>query len=278
LFEYLRVKPGNSQRNGGTQPANAATQNQNAADLSHDEPLREQPESRRREHPIFRVTTLLAFGNARGMSNHASLGPRKTPTQQRSKALVEALKNAAARILARRTIDEMTTNELADLAGISIGSLYQYFPNKQALVAALVRSRAAEDIAELTRFLDPPAEVPLAVAIRQGVSALAAHHRKSPHLYRILLRAVPDLGEYEAVRELARDGRTRLAAFLRARTHETRPLDPELAALVLGRAVEAAIHEVILERPTLLDDPRLEAELTTLCLSYLGATSGAVPA
>jgi AcrR family transcriptional regulator len=203
------------------------------------------------------------------MSEPTSPRARKQPRQRRSRALVEQLKTAATRILSQRTIEELTTNEIAERAGISVGSLYQYFPNKHALVAALVRSRASQDIAELTEFLDAPSEVPLAEVLRSGVRAIVDHHRKSPHLYRILLRAVPDLGQNDAVRELARAGRTRLAAFLRARTRETRPLDAELAALILGRALEAAVHEVILERPEWLDDPRLIDELTTLSLRYL---------
>ncbi len=204
------------------------------------------------------------------MSTRSSELPRKQPVQLRSKALVGALMGAATRILSKASIDSVTTNEIADLAGVSIGSLYQYFPNKRALVAALIRSRASADIAQLTRFMDLPLEVPLVEAIREGVLALVDRHRKSPHLYRVLLRAVPDLDQHEAVRELARAGRRQFAAFLRSRRHETRTLDPELAALVLGRAVEATLHDVILEEPTLLEDPRLANELTTLCVSYLG--------
>jgi AcrR family transcriptional regulator len=203
------------------------------------------------------------------MSERASASARKQPRQRRSRALVEQLKAAATRILSQRTIDELTTNEVAERAGISVGSLYQYFPNKHALVAALVRSRASQDIAELTQFLDAPSDLPLAEVLQSGVRALVTHHRKSPRLYRTLLRAVPDLGQNEAVRELARAGRTRLAAFLRTRARETRPLDAELAALILGRALEAAVHEVILERPEWLDDPRLIDELTTLSVRYL---------
>jgi AcrR family transcriptional regulator len=209
------------------------------------------------------------------MSDQITGQPRKQPTQRRSKALVSALTRAAAHILSRRSIEGMTTNDVANLAGASIGSLYQYFPNKHSLVAALIRSRAAEDIAELTRFMDRPAEIPLKDVIREGVSALVDRHRKNPHLYRVLLRAVPDLGQNEAVRELARAGRQRLAAFLYSRQHETRVLDPELAALILGRAMEAAIHDVILDRPTLLEDPRLVDELTVLCVNYLGCDARA---
>ncbi len=199
-----------------------------------------------------------------------SADPRKKPIQRRSRALVSALTKAAARVLSRRSLDRATTNEIADLAGVSIGSLYQYFPNKQALVAALIRSRASEDVVHLTKFMDLPLEVPLEEAMRQGARALVDLHRRSPHLYRVLLRAVPELGQYEAVRGLARAGRRRFADFLRTRRHETRALDAELSALVLGRSIEAVLHHVILEEPELLEDPRLVEELTTLCVRYLG--------
>ncbi len=70
-----------------------------------------------------------------------------------------------------------------------------------------------------------------------------------------------DLGQNDAVRELAREGRRRLADFLRARQHQTRPLHPDLPALVVG-PMEAVIHDVILEHPDALEDPRLIDELT----------------
>ena len=56
--------------------------------------------------------------------------PRKRPRQERAKATVETILEASARILVKRGFDGFTTNEVATAAGVSIGSLYQYFPNK----------------------------------------------------------------------------------------------------------------------------------------------------
>lgn len=67
------------------------------------------------------------------------LEPRKRPHQQRSAATVDAILEAAARILERRGLDALTTNAVAALAGVSIGSLYQYFPGKAAILAELIR-------------------------------------------------------------------------------------------------------------------------------------------
>src|SRR5437870_12652127 len=64
--------------------------------------------------------------------------PRKLPKQERAKATVEAILAATAHILVREGFDAASTNRIADEAGVSVGSLYQYFPSKQAIVSALL--------------------------------------------------------------------------------------------------------------------------------------------
>jgi AcrR family transcriptional regulator len=76
----------------------------------------------------------------------ADLKPRKAPRQQRSLVMVGAILQAAARVLARESLAGFNTNRVAEVAGISVGSLYQYFPNKEALVGALIE-RAHDDLA-----------------------------------------------------------------------------------------------------------------------------------
>jgi AcrR family transcriptional regulator len=74
------------------------------------------------------------------MATHSAsaLAPRKAPRQSRSQATVEVILEAAARVLAKESLEGFNTNRVAEVAGISIGSLYQYFPNKAALTAALI--------------------------------------------------------------------------------------------------------------------------------------------
>ena len=66
------------------------------------------------------------------------LQPRKAPAQDRSKAMVELILQAATRVLERESLAGFNTNRVAEVAGISIGSLYQYFPNKAALITMLI--------------------------------------------------------------------------------------------------------------------------------------------
>src|SRR5262249_62418487 len=79
------------------------------------------------------------------------LSPRKTPRQDRSRATVEALLEATAHILVRDGYARLTTNRIAERAGVNIASLYQYFPGKEAIVAELRRRHGDEQRAELRR-------------------------------------------------------------------------------------------------------------------------------
>ncbi|MBN3727806.1 TetR/AcrR family transcriptional regulator [Burkholderia sp. Ac-20379] len=90
------------------------------------------------------------------------LQPRKTPTQPRAAETVAALVEAAAQVLEARGLDGFNTNAVAERAGVSIGSLYQYFPGKDALTVALMQR-------ETRRFLD---EMNAALAEPDGAAAL----------------------------------------------------------------------------------------------------------
>ena len=82
-----------------------------------------------------------------------ALDPRKTPRQQRSKAMVDLILEAATRVLRRESLAGFNTNRVAEVAGISVGSLYQYFPNKTALVTALIDRAQAAVAAALERLV-----------------------------------------------------------------------------------------------------------------------------
>jgi len=195
--------------------------------------------------------------------------PRKLPRQARSQALVEALLGALTRVLSQRDLRAATTNEIAQEAGVSIGSLYQYFPNKQALLAALIQKRAQADIDQaLIALAESPAQALEEVA-RRVVAKLVSHHRHNLKLYRVLLRAVPSLGQSSFVRRQAAAARAQFQHFLETRRAELRNLNTDIASFVLGVSIEATLHAAILERPELLGDPAFERALVELCTRYL---------
>ena len=111
------------------------------------------------------------------------LEPRKLPEQSRSAATVTAVLEAAARILERDGLEGYTTNAVAERAGVSIGSLYQYFPNKDALTVALIERESAVLLSEVA--LSDSIE-DSRTALRHLIRAAVGHQMRRPKLARLL--------------------------------------------------------------------------------------------
>jgi AcrR family transcriptional regulator len=98
-----------------------------------------------------------------------SLAPRKAPKQDRSAFMVEAILEAATRVLATQSLEGFNTNRVAEIAGVSIGSLYQYFPNKAALMSALIAREHEKLCADIERCVQRCADQ----SLQSTVEALA---------------------------------------------------------------------------------------------------------
>src|SRR6187551_20383 len=102
--------------------------------------------------------------------------PRKIASQERSRITVDALVEATARILVKEGFDKASTNRIAEVAGVSVGSLYQYFPTKEALVIAVIDRHQQELMQVARRTLADVAEVPMKQAVRKLVAAAVEAH------------------------------------------------------------------------------------------------------
>src|SRR5260221_1671056 len=111
--------------------------------------------------------------------------PRKSASQERSRFTVDALLEATARILVKEGFDRASTNRIAEAAGVSIGSLYQYFPSKEALVAALVERHIDEMSRDLLGEMARVAHAPLAGAGRRMVELMFRAHAVDPRLHQV---------------------------------------------------------------------------------------------
>jgi AcrR family transcriptional regulator len=133
----------------------------------------------------------LAFYSGVFMPNKTTITPRKLPKQSRSKVTVEAILEATTHILVEEGYDKANTNRIAERAGISIGSLYQYFPNKEALMTALMEQHAQE-MAELVETkLNRLFDSPLEIAIPEIITAVVAAHAINPRLHQVLSEEIP---------------------------------------------------------------------------------------
>ncbi len=199
--------------------------------------------------------------------------PRKAPSPQRSRATVESIVDATARVLVREGYDALSTNKVAREAGVSVGSLYQYFPGKEALVAAVMErhsSRMQENIAERMRSARPAA-TPEEVAtelIRAMLGALQAE----PRLHRVLVEQVPRIGALRRLHELFSNYERLVEAWLEEHRELIEVKDAKMASFVLVAAVEGLVNRATLDRPDLVASGRLEEQILRLVLAYVVPT------
>ena len=207
------------------------------------------------------------------MVRRPQTNPRKSASQKRSRATVDALVEATARVLTKDGYDRASTNKIAETAGVSIGSLYQYFPSKEALVAAVIE-RHTQELSEVVRdAMDRVAGSPIAVAARELVAAGIEAHRADPKLHRVLAEQVPRIGRLEQIEAVERNGRLFFRAYLETRKGEIGMEDLDLAAFIVITTVEALTHNAVLRRPDILEE-KGEAfvdEVTQLVLRVLRA-------
>lgn len=174
------------------------------------------------------------------MPDRTPLGPRKQPRQDRAAATVAAIVEAAAQVLEEQGFENYTTNAIARRAGVSIGSLYQYFPSKDAITRVLVDRENAALLAEIGLITDSGTG---SSAMRRLVEIAVGHQLRRPALARLLDEAERWLPAGDAAPEIAgqlgRVFRLGLAAHP-LNTEATRPRAvADLLAIIKGM-VDAA--------------------------------------
>jgi AcrR family transcriptional regulator len=197
--------------------------------------------------------------------------PRKSASQDRSRLTVEALLEATARILIREGYDKASTNRIAEVAGVSVGSLYQYFPCKEALVAALIDRHNHEILQIVRRELAEAVNLPIAAAIRKLVTVAVKAHRVDPRLHRVLAEQIPRVGKLEKVETFNRENYALFKSYLENYRDVLSVTDLGLAAFVCVTSIEALTHTAVLHQKIVADDA-MEAlidQTTRLVVGYL---------
>jgi AcrR family transcriptional regulator len=206
-----------------------------------------------------------------GYSYGGAPGMRKEPRQERARATVEAILEASARILDRQGWKGFTTNAVAEVAGVSIGSLYQYFPNKLALIEAILR-RHFDEVLSALRLPNESASrpIPRTGRIERLVSGMITAHSIHPSLHRVLLEDVPRGKISQSVHQNFEKEYWSLYTKLIAPDEPSRA-NPRsvIRAQVLSAAISGAIHDAA--RKGTLSSPAFKQELVRLVDAYLSA-------
>jgi AcrR family transcriptional regulator len=197
--------------------------------------------------------------------------PRRVPRQRRAQATVDAILIAAAHILVKGGYPALNTNDVARVAGVSIGSLYQYFPSKEALVGELHRRHAVEVATPIFAALASSADRPVRDVLREVIQASIRAHSIEPALHRVLSEQLPKLDEQPWEAEMTEQARKLVRAFLRNRRDETGPRHLGVATFLLMHIVESAVHAAVWSTPRELRSGALGRELEILLHAYLVA-------
>jgi len=186
--------------------------------------------------------------------------PRKQPSQARSRATVNAILESATRILTAADRPPFSTNTVAEMAGVSIGTLYQYFPSKEAILAELGRRHAGEMQQVVMTAFNIALDDSLEGIINSLIKAFIDAHATQPALHLALIGYRAErlgyeapLGEIDAMNMV----RKVLAMHMRDADHERL----ETTAFVAATLVHETIHAAVRERPDLLHSDAFAAML-----------------
>jgi AcrR family transcriptional regulator len=211
----------------------------------------------------------LAFDRGISMPRKHSTNPRKLPQQDRSRMTVEAILEATTHILTEEGYEKANTNRIAERAGISIGSLYQYFPNKESLMAALME-RHSDEIAELVESkLKDLFDAPLETAIPELVKAVIAAHAINPRLHQVLNEEIPRSERLQQMQKADERIARLLKAYLLRWSDYIHFQNLEMTVFILSRTVESLCHSAVIEHPDFVSNNRFEEEVSNLLLLYL---------
>lgn len=205
------------------------------------------------------------------MAARSELSPRKHPRQRRSRETVDAILEAGARVFGEHGFARGSTNRIAEAAGVSVGSLYEYFPNKDAILVALAERRLDEMKREVQQELSAASRAgePLPVLLRRFVIAMLEAHEAAPDLHRAVFSEAPHPPALHAcVLQMEESLAHALEDTLRARPEVSRH-DTDTAAHLVVQTVEALTHRFVHHGIHDLARADFAGEVVALLLGYL---------
>jgi AcrR family transcriptional regulator len=195
---------------------------------------------------------------------------RRQPKQRRARQTVDAILDAVVRLLKREGLDAITTNRIAEVAGVSIGSLYQYFPDKRAIFAGL-HERHIEQIDRMVEAaLVKHAGSSLEELVPALIGSMVDAHTTDPKLYELLSAEVPHRAG--GTQDFSVRHRGAFLIAISSRSSELKKgRDLETVVFAVTHMIDALSHGAVLRRPRGLSLNDAKAEAVRAVLAYLRA-------
>ncbi len=168
-----------------------------------------------------------------------------------------------------RESTEPSVQKIADRAGVSVGSLYQYFPTKESLISALIGVHLKQRVDDLGERLEKVKGLNGEAALRVLVEGLVVMMRPRLRIERAMMRSFVRLGDLESLTARDDEMTALVEKYLRSLGDQLRPVDPPLAAFIVFSSLRSALLLSVLQKPERLEDPVFVDELTRLVAGYL---------
>lgn len=198
---------------------------------------------------------------------------RKRPTQSRSRALVDAVEQACLQILDEAGEAALTVARIAEISGVAVGSIYQYFPNKDAIVALLYERVLDEESEALLRLRERLVGVPLKSALRvilANIIRVETRLFKLNQAFHLRYHSALHLGMWRGPYHTAGEFiEATWLPLLHLYQDEIATEHPALAAYLLGQGLRSVIRSVLEDMPNQLESPALLDSLVAMALGCL---------
>ena len=197
--------------------------------------------------------------------------PRKLPVQARSKALVDAIAEACLRILDKEGEDALTVNRIAEVSGATVGSIYQYFPNKESMTAAVYERLLDQESEQLFAMREQLRGLPLEALLRQVLANMLRVEQRLHSLssaFHARYRSALHLGLWHAPQPSRQEFiNTTWLPLLQMHESEVQTDNLQLAAYLLGQGLREIIHSAVQDVPEQAQSPQFLDALVAMAMS-----------
>jgi AcrR family transcriptional regulator len=198
--------------------------------------------------------------------------PRKTPVQARAAVTVEAISEATIQVLLSHGADRLTTTRVAERAGVSVGTLYQYYPNKRSLLFAVLEDHLDKVAAAMEVACTHARHKPLCEMTREVAEAFVDAKMKRTDISMALYQIAADLGGPALIKRAGQRSRKALEAMLETASDTVSPPD-RFAIEIMFAAMSGAMRSVLEAGASPATVRKLRKHLVLLCQSYMAAVT-----
>jgi AcrR family transcriptional regulator len=201
-----------------------------------------------------------------------ALEPRKTPVQARSTVTVQAICEATIQVLLSHGAERLTTTRVAQRAGVSVGTLYQYYPNKRSLLFAVLENHLNKVAARVEAVCRSASHKPLAEMVKEMVEAFVDAKMERADISTALYRVSTEVGGPALVKRIGQRSRKAVEATLETATDIKTPPD-KLAVEIMLSAMAGTMRSLLETGPSPATVRKAREQLVLLCQSYMAAAT-----